>query len=68
MLLLLHREAFGVHCVILSVVAAGTYWTVGRAAYRKCSQRAFQLLITMFMAAYGCVLIGQKLATFHGLF
>lgn len=57
----LHREAFGVHCVILALIALLTYRTVGNLIYMKSSQRVYQLLITIFIFAYGVVLIGQQL-------
>jgi len=60
-LLLLHREAFGWHCFGLAALALLTYRTVGSLIYVKSSQSVYQHLITMFMAAYGMVLIGQKI-------
>lgn len=60
-LLVLHPEAFGLHCLVLAAVALITYRTLGSAIFMKSSQRAYQLLITIFIFAYGIVLIGQKL-------
>lgn len=57
----LYREAFGVHCLVLAAVALLTYRTVGSLIYMKSSQRVYQLMITIFIFAYGVVLIGQKL-------
>ncbi len=62
-LLLLHHEAFGFHCLGLAALALLTYRTVGSILYVKSSQSVYQHLITMFMAAYGIVLISQKI--FH---
>lgn len=60
-LLVLHCEAFGMHCLVLAAIALLTYRTVGNLIYMKSSQRMYQLLITIFIFAYGVVLIGQKL-------
>jgi hypothetical protein len=59
-LLALHREAFGLHCLVLATVALLTYRTVGNVIYMKSSQRVYQFLITIFIFAYGVVLIGQR--------
>jgi uncharacterized membrane protein YfcA len=58
--LVLHREAFGLHCLVLAAVALLTYRTVGNVIYMKSSQRVYQFLITIFIFAYGVVLIGQR--------
>jgi len=57
----LHPKAFGLHCLILAAIAFLAYRTVGNLIYVKSSQRVYQQLITMFIFAYGIVLIGQKI-------
>lgn len=60
-LLLVHREAFHVNCLLLAVVALATYLTVGSFIYVKSSRAAYQQFITLFMLAYGVLLISQEL-------
>ena len=58
-LLALHMEAFHVTCIPLAIVAWGTYLTVGNFIYVKSSRAVYQQLITLFMLAYGVLLISQ---------
>jgi len=60
-LLLFHIEAFHINCVPLAFVALGTYLTVGSFIYVKSSRAVYQQLITLFMLAYGVLLISQEL-------
>ena len=59
-LLLFHIEAFHINCVFSAVVALGTYLTVGSFVYVKSSRAVYQQLITVFMLAYGVLLVSQK--------
>ncbi len=60
-LLLFHIEAFDINCLLLAVVALVTYLTVGSFIYVKSSRAVYQQLITLFMLAYGILLISQEL-------
>lgn len=60
-LLLLHPGVFSFYCILLAAIALMTYWMVGNVLYVKSSRSVYQQLITIFMLAYGIVLIGQKL-------
>jgi hypothetical protein len=61
-LLILHMEAFQLACIPLAIVALVTYLTVGNFIYLKSSRAVYQKLITLFMLAYGVLLICQELA------
>ncbi len=65
-LLLFHIEVFNVICLPLAVVALATYLTVGSFIYVKSSRAVYQQLITLFMLAYGTLLIGQELREWLG--
>ena len=60
-LLLLHAEAFKISCLLLAAVAGGTYLTVGRFVYVRSSRAVYQQGITVFMLAYGVVLVSHQL-------
>ncbi len=60
-LLALHIEAFHLACIPLAIVALGTYLTVGNFIYVKSSRAMYQQLITLFMLAYGVLLISWEL-------
>ena len=61
-LLILNTKAFHLVCLPLAIVAVATYLTVGNFIYLKSSHAVYQILITLFMLAYGVLLICQKLA------
>ncbi len=61
LLLILQPQVFNIYCLLLAVMALGTYMTVGNFIYVKSSRAMYQRLITAFMLAYGVVLFGQKL-------
>jgi predicted RND superfamily exporter protein len=60
-LLFFHMEAFHAACVPLAVVALGVYLTVGNFIYVKSSRAVYQQVITLFMLAYGILLVSQEL-------
>ncbi len=60
-LLFFHMEAFHAACIPLAVVALGVYLTVGNFIYVKSSRAVYQQLITLFMLAYGVLLVSQEL-------
>jgi uncharacterized membrane protein YfcA len=60
-LLVLHVEAFHLACIPLAIVALVTYLTVGNFIYLRSSRAVYQKLITLFMLAYGVLLISQEL-------
>jgi uncharacterized membrane protein YfcA len=60
-LLLLHPGVFSISSILLAAIALLTYFIVGNVLYVKSSRSVYQHLITVFMLAYGILLIGQKL-------
>jgi len=60
-LLIFHFDAYHIACVPLAIVALATYLTVGNFIYVKSSRAVYQQLITLFMLAYGILLITQEL-------
>ena len=61
-LLLLHFDAFHLNCLPLAIVALGTYLTIGNFIYVRSSRAVYQQWITLFMLAYGVLLINQELS------
>lgn len=60
-LLVIAPEHFTIRSGVLAAVALGTYLTIGSFIYVRASKAVYQQAISVFMAAYGLVLIGQAL-------